>query len=190
MPISSIESLDDERLAPYRSLKATNATRWSRRFVAEGEKLVRRLLASDFAVHSLLLAERYASSFAQLAPAELDLLVVPDDWVEDIVGFNFHRGVLACAERKAPPSLPTFCRSKPGRLTLVVCPDVQDPENLGAILRIASVFGVDAVALGSQCADPFSRRVLRVSMGTAFDLPIVEAQTSRASFVPRASSPT
>jgi tRNA G18 (ribose-2'-O)-methylase SpoU len=175
MPIVHVESPNDDRLAAYRSLKATNATRWSGQFVAEGEKLVRRLLASDFGVCSLLVAEQYARSFAQIVPADVDLLVVPDDWVENIVGFNFHRGVLACAQRKAPVDLAALCRAKPGRLTLVVCPDVRDPENLGAILRIASAFGVDAVVLGRECADPFSRRVLRVSMGAAFELAIVEA---------------
>jgi tRNA G18 (ribose-2'-O)-methylase SpoU len=54
-------------------------------------------------------------------------------------------------------------------------PDVQDPTNLGAILRTCQGFGVDGVILGDKCADPFSRRVLRVSMGGVFRLPIVES---------------
>ena len=61
------------------------------------------------------------------------------------------------------------------RLTLAVCPDVQDPENLGAILRIASALAIDAVVLGPDCCDPFSRRVLRVSMGAALRVKIVES---------------
>ncbi|HET6884353.1 MAG TPA: RNA methyltransferase, partial [Pirellulales bacterium] len=46
--------------------------------------------------------------------------------------------------------------------------------NLGAILRISAALGADAVVLGRRCADPFSRRVLRVSMGAALRLPLVE----------------
>ena len=51
---------------------------------------------------------------------------------------------------------------------------MQDPENLGAILRIASALAIDAVVLGPGCCDPFSRRVLRVSMGAALRVKIVE----------------
>jgi tRNA G18 (ribose-2'-O)-methylase SpoU len=53
----------------------------------------------------------------------------------------------------------------------VVCPTLDKPDNLGAILRIADVFGVDAVLIGGSCPDPLSRRVIRVSMGAALRLP-------------------
>jgi tRNA G18 (ribose-2'-O)-methylase SpoU len=61
-------------------------------------------------------------------------------------------------------------------LTLVICPDVQDPTNLGSIIRSTAAFGCSAIALGPKCADPFSRRVLRVSMGAALHLPVVESR--------------
>jgi len=49
---------------------------------------------------------------------------------------------------------------------------VQDPENLGSIVRIAAGFGVGGLIVGPKCADPFSRRVQRVSMGNVYELPI------------------
>ena len=173
MGIVIINSPDDARLEPYRTLKATNKTRWAGRFVAEGEKLVRRLLDSDFRVHSLLVANSHLPSLPNRA--DIDVLVVPDEWIEQIVGFNFHRGILACGYRKPSPDLGQLCRMVSHRVTLVVCPDVQDPENLGAILRTSSALGIDAVVLGRDCCDPFSRRVLRVSMGAALRIPIVES---------------
>jgi tRNA G18 (ribose-2'-O)-methylase SpoU len=175
MAILRIDSLDDPRLAPYRNLKTSNDTRHAGCFVAEGQKLVERLLASDCIVRSLLVADRYLAQCAQ-RELPLDLLSVPDDWIERIVGFNFHRGILACAERPPAPSLQSICRASRSRTSLVVCPDVQNPENLGAIVRIASAFAVDAVVLGDGCCDPFSRRVLRVSMGAVFGLPILETE--------------
>src|SRR5690606_14217240 len=57
---------------------------------------------------------------------------------------------------------------------LIACPNVDDPENLGSLIRIGTAFGADGMLLGRRCADPFARRVLRVSMGTALSLPIVE----------------
>ena len=85
-------------MEPYRNLKATNDTRWQRQLIAEGEKLVRRLLESDFTVESLLVAESYRPRYESAAAERgIDVFVVPDEWIERIVGFNFHRGVLACA---------------------------------------------------------------------------------------------
>ncbi|HVW00952.1 MAG TPA: RNA methyltransferase, partial [Planctomycetaceae bacterium] len=75
-----------------------------------------------------------------------------------------------------------FLAAHPGRLTLVVCPDVQDPENLGAIIRLSRAFGVDGLVLGGQCANPFSRRVLRVSMGTVFRLPLFDCPDLATAF--------
>ncbi|HEX3725775.1 MAG TPA: RNA methyltransferase [Pirellulales bacterium] len=176
MNVIEINSPTDARLAPFRALKATNDTRWTGRFIAEGDKLVRRLLASDFGLHSLLVSRRYLHDFSQLKRQDAELLVIPDDWVEELVGFNFHRGILACAHRKPPRDPVELCQAAREKLSLVICPDVQDPENLGTIVRTASALGVDAVILGSGCCDPFSRRVLRVSMGAAFQIPIVACQ--------------
>jgi tRNA G18 (ribose-2'-O)-methylase SpoU len=172
MPVLHLDSRDHPLLAPYRNLKASNATRWSGQFVVEGRLLVERLLASDFEILSLLVSERYLPEVDDAMRDRLPVLVVPDDWVEQIVGFNFHRGMLACARRKPNVDLAALCEAQGKALTLIVCPDVQNPENLGSILRIASAFGVAAVVLGPECADPLSRRVLRVSMGAALSVPV------------------
>jgi tRNA G18 (ribose-2'-O)-methylase SpoU len=174
MPHVRINSLDDPRLEPYRHLKDTNRTRWASLFICEGEKLVRRLLASGFSVESLLISGRFERHFDALAPQDVPLWIVPDELIQPLVGFNFHRGILACGRRRANPPLEEIAQL--GRpMTLVICPEVQDPENLGAILRISSAFGVDGVLIGRGSADPFSRRVLRVSMGASLRLPVREA---------------
>ena len=175
MPCYSISSLDDPRLAPFRALKKSNFTRWSGRFIAEGEKLVRRLLASPFPVESVLAGQRFADAIAPLVPPEVPLLVV-DDWVvPELVGFSFHRGLLACGRRLPERSVADFADRLSSPATLVICPEIQDPENLGGVLRTSCALGVDAVVLGSNSADPFSRRVLRVSMGTALQVPILQS---------------
>ncbi len=173
MPTIRVESPDDSRLEPYRNLKASNAAHRANRFVVEGRLLVRRLLASDFEILSLLVDEKSLAELDESAGRRSDVLVVPHEWIEELVGFNFHRGMLACARRKPNPNLPAICRQCSGPLTLAVCPDVQDPENLGSILRLASAFGMQAVVLGSACADPFSRRAMRVSMGASLRVPVV-----------------
>ena len=179
MPLVRINSLDDPRLAPYRHLKDTNQSRWAGQFICEGEKLVRRLLASRFPVDSLLIGERFVERFAGLPPADVPVWVVPDDLIEPLVGFDFHRGILACGRRLPNPSLDELAPLG-GPLTLAICPNVQDPENLGAILRISNAFGVHGVLTGRGSADPFSRRVLRVSMGASLYVPIRESHEVKA----------
>lgn len=171
MPLIRIDDLADSRLDPYRSLKQTNETSRRGLFIAEGDKLVRRLLESRLTVESVLLSEPYVDEFAPLLPAELPALVIPDELVEALVGYNFHRGILGCGRRPTATALNERLPPRDRACTLVVCPDVQDPENLGAILRIAAGFGVDGVVLGPRSADPFSRRVQRVSMGNVYRLP-------------------
>lgn len=168
-----ITSLEDPRLEPYRELKKTNATRWQGQFIVEGDKLVRRLLDSGLEVESVLAGEHLAAEFAALLPGQIPLLVVPTPEVPRIVGFNFHRGVLACGRRPASrPALDSLF-SQRGPASLVICPQVLDPENLGSIVRSSAALGADGIVLGAGCCDVYCRRVLRVSMGAVFQLPIV-----------------
>src|SRR5205085_8350575 len=55
MPVHPVNSLDDPRVAPYRNLKDRELARQGGRFIAEGEHLIRRLLASDYKTESVLL---------------------------------------------------------------------------------------------------------------------------------------
>jgi tRNA G18 (ribose-2'-O)-methylase SpoU len=174
----SIDDPDDPRLAVYRHLKTHNLTRRDDRFVVEGEKLLDRLLASRFPVVSVLVSERSEASVGPKVPDGVPLYVMPHARVEALVGFNLHRGVLACGARVAWPGLTALvagAAAGPGA-TLIVCPQVDNPENLGAIVRTADVFGVLAVVTGPRCPDPLSRRVLRVSMGMALRVPVVTCE--------------
>jgi tRNA G18 (ribose-2'-O)-methylase SpoU len=102
---------------------------------------------------------------------------------EQLVGYTFHTGVLACGLRRPGPTLETLLGRGTDPALLAVCPNVNDPENIGAIIRLCAGFGLRGVLLGPGCADPFSRRVLRVSMGTAFSVPIVEARDLQSELV-------
>jgi tRNA G18 (ribose-2'-O)-methylase SpoU len=176
MPRVPVAELDDPRIAIYRNLKATNRTRQSAQFVVEGKKLVERLLASRFRVASVLAGERYEAQVAAKVPAEIPLYIVPHRLLDLLVGFNFHQGVLACGVRRPSPELAGLAAAMGARATVAVCPRLDNPENLGALIRLGEVFGIDALVLGPRCPDPLSRRVLRVSMGMALRLPLVASE--------------
>lgn len=173
MPRVPITNLDDPAIAIYRDLKHTNLTRNLDQFVVEGEKLFGRLLESRFPLVSVLCSDRHEQEVAARVPEGVPWYVVPRERISAVVGFPFHRGVLACAERRPWPDLERVARTLGTEATLVVCPRLENPDNLGTITRIADVFGADAILVGGRCPDVFSRRVLRVSMGTALRLPVL-----------------
>jgi tRNA G18 (ribose-2'-O)-methylase SpoU len=174
MPVEIITHLDDPRLEPYRNLKATNLTRWSNQFVAEGALVVERLLASRFKVESVLLSRRLVRQAPANIPPECPIFELEHGLAEQLVGYAFHAGILACGLRQPSPPLEALAREAERPALVAICPNVNDPENIGAIIRLCAGFGLAGVILGPGCADPFSRRVLRVSMGTAFSVPIIE----------------
>jgi tRNA G18 (ribose-2'-O)-methylase SpoU len=181
MPIHLIMSLDDPRLTPYRNVRQTNLTRWSGMFIAEGRRVVERLLSSEYHVESVLLSDRRHEAVLAEWPAEwleaAQVFVAPQELAEQLVGYDFHAGVLACGRRFEPFSVAEVLAVCRHSCTAVACPRITSPDNLGSILRICAALGVDGVLLGRGSCDPFSRRVLRVSMGAAFTLPIAESAT-------------
>ncbi len=166
---------DDPRLTTYRDLPQQNLTRQSGLFIAEGEKVVERLTASDFDVESVLAEPEFAAKYEPRVPAQTPIYVASRDVLVKTIGFRFHRGILACGRRKPARLLDEILARLNARATVIVCPDVQDPTNLGSIIRSTAAFGCEGILLGARCADPFSRRVLRVSMGAALQLPIIES---------------
>jgi tRNA G18 (ribose-2'-O)-methylase SpoU len=140
-------------------------------FVAEGRILVEDLLAWGRAgkaqVLAVLAEPGLAGAIEPLLPAGTRLLTADRTRLEALAGFPFHRGLLAAARVPPAPGL----QQLPGCARLLVLPALADAENLGQLLRTAAALGLDGVLLGPG-PDPFSRRAVRVSMGTAWKLPL------------------
>ncbi|MFP4143967.1 MAG: TrmH family RNA methyltransferase [Phycisphaeraceae bacterium] len=176
MPIHPVTSLDDPRVQPYRNLKDRQLAREHGLFICEGEPLARRLLDSPLNAHSILAAAHRAAAIAADAPADVPVFAAPADLLSDIVGYPFHRGVLACGVRPKPVRAGALLPAT----TLVVCPQLENEENLGVIIRTAAALGADGILLGDQGADPLGRRTVRVSMGAVFTLPVAQSPDLRA----------
>ena len=174
-PPLPISSLTDPRVAPYRNVKDRLLDREGRRFIAEGEHVVRRLLESDFPVESVFLSERRVAEIGPLVRDGVPVYVAPAEVMDGVLGIKFHSGVIACGRRKGRMTLDDVVPTDRDRLTLVICPDVANVENIGAIIRIAAGFGADALILGEHCHDPLWRQSIRVSMGTVFRLPLYQS---------------
>ena len=175
-----ITSLDDPRLTPFIDVTKPDKRESPTRFVVEGENVVLRLLASPYACESIVCAQRKAERIRRLMPGDIPLLVLKEEVVADLVGFKFHSGVMAMGVRRPlltaaellTVPLPTFQRKS----VILVLPEMNDPANLGTILRTAAALGVRGVLLGERCRDPFIRHTIRTSMGAIFNLPLAKSQ--------------
>ena len=173
MPHERIDSLEDSRLDVFRSLKTQNLQRDNRLFIAEGPTVVERVLRSGFEVRSVLISDSKFASFEDRLPLDVPVYRLKSELADSLVGFNFHCGVMASVVRRPSPPLETWL--PPAGPSLILAGDrIVDPENVGALVRIASAFGTSAVLFSRGSADAFSRRVLRVSMGNVLFLPVLE----------------
>lgn len=181
---------DDPRLADYRDLRDRAHRPDPRRFVAESEIVVERLLRSGWEVSSVL---GTPSHLERLAPAlagrpEVPVLATDQATLAAVVGFDFHRGVAACGLRPAGLAWGLSERTGPEELlaewtgalagprwTVLVAQGLGDPANVGSLVRSARAFGVDGVIFDRAGADPLSRRAIRAAMGHVFTLPVVGA---------------
>jgi tRNA G18 (ribose-2'-O)-methylase SpoU len=167
LPPIEISDADDPRVADYGQLKERWLNAQGGRFVAESERVVRRLIESGLGVHSVLLTAPRLATLADALGGAFPVYLAPQDLLDRIAGFHVHRGCLAVGSRPAVATIPAGARR------LVVLEDLTDVDNLGAIARHAAAFGADALVLSPRCADPFYRKAIRVSLGAVFTLPIV-----------------
>ncbi|MGA2853113.1 MAG: RNA methyltransferase [Verrucomicrobiota bacterium] len=208
--IQTIASLDLPELAPYRTMRRPLEHEAQGIFVAEGEKVVRRLLESHFEVVSVLLPEKHLESFRPLLvtrPENLNVFLADKKLLEQLIGFSMYQGVLAVGKIPDPVSLDEILSKRlpanpsgsagvssarlcdPQHLKLagetpafpgghphlfVAVDGLTSAENLGALVRNCVAFGVQALIVGETSSSPFLRRAVRNSMGTIFQLPVIE----------------
>lgn len=173
LQVEIVEDPDDPRVADYRDARDGHLRRRAGLFLAEGRLVVRRLLeASRFPVRSLLLTRSALDDLRDLLAGAgcRSLYVASTEVIRAVVGFPFHRGCLAAAERGAPVG-PEALIDPSGARTLLALEDVTDPDNVGAVFRNAAAFGAAGVLLSPGCADPLYRKAVRVAMGATLSLP-------------------
>jgi tRNA G18 (ribose-2'-O)-methylase SpoU len=174
-----ITDADDPRVAAFRLNERGLNPRTTRRentpaglFVAEGDLVVERALVAGCRAVSLLASTAFterAGEMLDAVGAAADVFVASDDVRRAVTGLGVPLDVVGLFERPAPePADQVVARAR----RVVVIDRVDNPTNVGAIVRSVAALGADALLLDRTSADPLTRRALRVSMGTAFTLPI------------------
>jgi tRNA G18 (ribose-2'-O)-methylase SpoU len=137
--------------------------------VCEGRIVIEKALQAGLALRSLLTVPADEEQWRLRAPSGTPVHALPATAMEAHIGFRFHHGALALAERPRQGGQADGHGAYGPALALW---NVTDPDNLGALIRSAAALGAVAIYLGGGCADPYGRKALRASMGNALCLPL------------------
>ena len=185
-----ITSLDIPQLHPYRTLRRPMEHMKDGIFVAEGAKVVQRLLDSDLTIISFLMTNEWCVKLfpdhelplrRQNNAEQPAIYLAEKELVESIVGYNLHQGIMAIAKLPVQQSLAKIISSVAKPYLIVALDGLVNAENVGLVIRNCAAFGVDAVIVGETSSSPYLRRAVRNSMGTVFTIPIVHADSLAAS---------
>ncbi len=180
--IHAIQSFDLPELQPYQTMRRQQEHRDTGIFVAEGEKVVRRLLESKFQVMSVLLPERWLEELAPLLhgrPETVQVYVAEKKLLESLTGFSMYQGLLAVGQVPERLTLEELVARSPAPRLFAAADSLSSAENLGALVRNCAALNAQGLIVGETSSSPYLRRAVRSSMGTVFQLPVVEAENLR-----------
>ncbi len=147
----------------------------------EGMRILEEAIRSGLkfkAVFFRTSAENRAERLLPQLAAHVETLLLPDKLFASAVPSETPQGVAALVRCKPFKQEDVLAKAKAGPLLAIA--GVQDPGNLGTILRSAEAFGAGGVLLGEGTVSPFNSKVIRASAGSVFRLPIVQTKLAGA----------
>lgn len=154
-----ITSLTNAKVKQWAKLKEKKYRDQEKRFLVEGEHLIQEAAAADL-VECVLVETGKTHSFAPYPVYE-----VTKDILKKLSSSTSGTWIMA------------VCRMPGGNTELgkrlIILDDVQDPGNVGTIIRTALSFGYDGVLLSQRCADVYNEKVIRSTQGALFHIPII-----------------
>ena len=156
-----ITSLKNPKVQQWKSLKDRKGRRETGCFLAEGRKMAEEALLSGFQVEALLVDEARLSEFP--LPDSVPVYALPEHVLAAVCDTKTPQGIAAVVKMQTNAAM--------GR-KVVALDGVQDPGNVGTIIRTADAAGLEGIILSEQCADVFSPKTLRATMGSIFRMPL------------------
>lgn len=174
----TITSLKNPAVMAARALQTKAARDESGLFLCDGEHMVSEAVRfAGKSIQTIFVNEKCVDSFAPLLIAATNATVysVPEHVLAAISQVKTPQGIVAIVKVPKRTTLDALGNR------VVLLENVQDPGNVGTILRTADAAGFDACVLTPGCADPFSPKALRATMGSVFRIPVAqEASGSEA----------
>lgn len=168
-----IKSRDNKLLKHVRKLNIRKYRVQGGEFMIEGVRLVEEAVKSNSTIKYCLCSQslggdRVFDIINELRGRGVNVYPVADELLKDICDTKTPQGIAAVAEISRPKMGSLLDSGK----IIVLLDRIQDPGNLGAIIRTAHAAGAGGVILSEGCADPYSSKVLRATMGSIFHVPV------------------
>lgn len=151
-------------------------------FVVEGVRLVEEAVASDWVVETCIYTtdalqnQRVRDVIIQLESKNCHMLEVPLPLYDKITDTKEPQGIMGIVKKYAYALTDVLVSEK--KPFLIVLDELQDPGNVGTMIRTAVAAGCTGILLTKGCTDVFSNKAVRSSMGSIFHVPIVEGLTT------------
>lgn len=173
MNLEIITSKNNQLIKLFSKLASSKKERMqSGLFVIEGLRIVEDALSENIEIHSLIISEQYTDKYSYIL-SQADLRGVKPVIVSNELGNRISctektQGIFAVCKMKSQPDFSSsiICNGK-----YAVLYQLQDPGNLGTIIRTADAMGIDGVILCQSC-DIYSPKTMRSTMGSAFRMNI------------------
>lgn len=175
-PNEVIKSLHSSHVARVKALHASKGRKAAKQFIAEGPAAVEAALTSKrFSIVNLYVTEHGADLLPKSAESAQSILAkaiyLSERVMASISTVETAQGVLAiCSSEEKLNEEEIY---KKNALPLIYCFEVNDPGNLGTIIRTADALGAAGVLLSPGSADPFSPKVVRATAGSLWHLPLL-----------------
>lgn len=171
-----ITSTKNELVKGLRRLLQRSARRETGLHLIEGERLVFDALETGVLPETLLIEQGRTDFEARAAALGLDFVSVSRAVLEAVSDTSSPQGIAAAV--RTPDSAPPKDIADFPRGLIAALDALQDPGNLGTIIRTADAMGASAVLLGTGSTDAFSPKALRAAMGSTYHLKIIECELS------------
>lgn len=162
-----LNSLQNPKIKALRALHSKKGRKQAGAFLLETTKLVQEAVLSDWPLVELFATEAWLARYPQALRAPVTL--VAERLLGEMVTTETPEGVVAVARLPESGALPEVTPEG----VWVVVDGLQDPGNLGTIIRTADAVGATALLVGPGTVDPYSPKVVRGTMGSLFHLPVV-----------------
>lgn len=153
------------------SLKQTKFRKENKMFLVEGNKLVDELLASDFKTENILVTEAWLEKFPEMASRLPHYDIISQKQMEQISSMVTPPGILATAHTPYYNISPTDAENE----FIIALDGINDPGNLGTIIRTADWFGINKIVCSQDCADAWQAKTIQSTMGSIFRIEIMES---------------
>jgi TrmH family RNA methyltransferase len=153
--------ISKNRIKFIRSLHRKKERIQHRKFIIEGEKPILELLSSEFPVDTIYCSRNYIENHP-----EVNAVLITDKEMESISTLKTFPGILAVCDVLQWQN-PNFQEGK-----YVMLDRINDPGNLGTIIRIADWYGLNGIICSSESVDLYNPKVIQASMGSIFRVPV------------------